>query len=106
MFATWFRVRPACRECHLRLDRGEHDYFIGGYTINLVVAELIAVALILGFMIWTWPAVPWTGVMWGTAVLMLGVPFATYPYSKALWLAIDLAFRPPELDDFAPASDP
>jgi hypothetical protein len=33
---------------------------------------------------------------------MVLMPIAFYPFSKALWLAIDLIVRPPQPDDFAP----
>ena len=90
-----------CPACGLKLDRGEEDYFLGGYVINFVGAELVIVGLALTVAIVTWPDVPWTGIGWGLAVLMLVFPFITYPYSKTLFLAIDLVFRPPTGDDFS-----
>jgi uncharacterized protein (DUF983 family) len=102
LFDGWFHMRKRCPGCNLRLDRGESDYFIGAYTINLIVAELIVVAAILGVMLVTWPTVPWDRMKRGIIVMTIIAPCITYPFSKSLWLALDLMFRPATLQDFNP----
>lgn len=100
MFRSYLRQRPACPTCGIRLDRGEADFFIGAYTLNLIAAELLVVfggLLVLGL---TWPDVPWNLLTYGLAALMVGAPVALYPVSRQLWLATDLIFRPPEASDF------
>ena len=94
-------MNRACDACGLLLDRGEHDYFIGAYTINLMAAELIVVAAILIGMVLSWPDVPWNLLMWGLLPLAVCTPLLTLPFARALWLAIDLKFQPPEPKDFA-----
>src|SRR5687768_13108905 len=91
---SWLRVRTRCPECNLRLDRGEPDYFIGAYLVNLIVAELIVVAGMLVVLFMTWPDVPWDAMMWGLVLTMVPAPLITFPFSRTLWLAIDLMFRP------------
>jgi hypothetical protein len=93
--------RAVCPACHLRLDRGEKDFFIGAYTINLIVAELIVFFGGIGTLLVTWPDVPWTRLTWVMMALMVVCPIVLYPFSRQLWLATDLIFRPPELADFA-----
>lgn len=83
------------------LDRGEADYFIGGYVINFVTAELAIVAGALGVALLTWPDVPWTGLKWSLIALVIPLPLVTYPWSKTLWLALDLVFRPVTFGDLA-----
>jgi len=101
LLISWWKVRKTCERCGLHFDRGESDYFIGAYTINLIVAELIVVAAILGGMFLSWPNVPWTLLMYSLVPLAVLAPVLTFPYSRALWLAIDLRFRPPEPSDFS-----
>ena len=92
-------MKPSCPGCHLKLDRGEPDYFMGAYTVNFVTAELLIVVA-AGFAIWwTWPTVPWDGLMWGLILAMIPMPILFYPVAKTLWLAIDLTFRPLTLFD-------
>ena len=101
LFRQWVRMRRTCPRCHLVLDRGEADYFIGGYVVNFVTAEFAIAAAALGTAIWTWPDVPWTAIKWGLIGLMIPLPFITYPWSKTLWLALDLIFRPLTLGDLS-----
>jgi uncharacterized protein (DUF983 family) len=92
--AGWMRRLPGCPVCGLRLDRGEHDYFIGAYLLNLVVAEMILAFGLLVVLLATWPDPPWDAIQYGGVALMLIMPLATYPFTELLWLAFDLAFRP------------
>src|SRR3954470_13516726 len=105
VFRDWAVMLERCPVCRLRFDRGEHDYFLLGYVGNFVGAELVIAGLGLLAAIATWPDVPWTAVGWSLALLMLLFPFATYPFSKTVFLAVDLTFRPPTPEDFAADSD-
>ena len=92
-------MRESCPDCQMILDRGEADYFLGGYTVNFLVSELL---IVLGGglgIVLTWPDVPWTLITWSLVVLMILAPIVFYPFSKTLWLAVDLIFRPVTLGD-------
>lgn len=41
----------------------------------------------------TWPEVPWDALEVWAPIGMLGLPALTYPMTKLLWLALDLAMR-------------
>ena len=95
LFASWFRVKERCATCGLPLERGEqHDYWMGGMMFNIALAELLAVVVIGGAILVTWPAVPWNAVWFGAIALMVASPFLLYPISRLVWLAFDLQFRP------------
>ena len=87
-------MRKSCPCCQLVLDRGEDDYFLGGYTINFVTAELLAVVGGGVGILLTWPDVPWSWITWILILLMILFPILFYPFSKTLWLAVDLIIRP------------
>ncbi len=92
-------MEPACPTCHLKLNRGEDDYFLGSLTINFVVAELLVV-LGAGLGIYlTWPEVPWGLLTWSLALLVVLAPVVFYPFAQLIWLAMDLIFRPLTLKD-------
>jgi uncharacterized protein (DUF983 family) len=95
IFRRWALIAERCPSCGLRLDRGEEDYFLGGYLVNFVGAELAIVGVAFLAILLTWPDVPWTKLTWGMALLMIPFPLLTYPFSKTLWLAVDLSIRPP-----------
>jgi uncharacterized protein (DUF983 family) len=102
IFRNYLVQRDTCPGCRLRLDRGERDFFIGAYTINLIVAELIVFFGGLAVLVASWPDVPWTGLMWGLALAMVVGPILLYPVSRQLWLAVDLIFRPAEPAEYEP----
>lgn len=90
----WLAVGPACPACGLRADRGEGDHFLGAMALNLVVAELMTAAAVLALLLATWPEPPWGLLTWGGVALAALMPVAFYPFSKLVWLTLDLRFRP------------
>jgi hypothetical protein len=105
-------MKKTCPVCQLILDRGEPDYFLGGYTVNFVAAELIIVLGGALSILLTWPDVPWTLITWALVVLMILAPIVFYPFAKTLWLGLDLVIRPLRLGDLdghgenTPPADP
>lgn len=99
LFSRWIVMRKSCPACHLRLNRGEEDYFIGGYIVNFVAAELLIVAGALVGIVLTWPDVPWNTLKYALFALVAPTPLFFYPWAKTLWLGIDLIFRPVTLAD-------
>lgn len=101
IFASYTELRESCPRCGLRLQRGENDYFIGAYLLNLVAVELLF-ALMLGVVvIMTYPDTPWTLLEVAGIVLILGGAVLCYPFTKSLWLAADLIFRPMSEEELA-----
>lgn len=92
--ASWFRMRPQCPECDIRMNRGEEDFFLGAMMFNLILAEGLLVAAGLLVVLLSWPAVPWDMLVNVGLVLMAVAPFVFYPFSHAIWLASDILIRP------------
>ncbi len=85
----------ACPRCHLLLDRGQSDFFLGAYVINLAVAEGAMALVFAVLVIRTWPNPPWDTLQWVAVACVVIAPFVTYPFTKVVWLALDLVFQPP-----------
>lgn len=94
IFQSWLRMRTRCPVCGLALERGEEGYQVGSYMFNIVAAELLFLAVFLVVLRLTWPTPPWTLLQYGGVVLMILAPFVFFPFSKTLFLAFDLLFRP------------
>ena len=62
--------------------------------------EVILAGAFLVVMIATWPNPPWDALQYGGAALAVIVPIVCYPFTKTIWLALDLIFRPPKREDF------
>ena len=90
LFRRWVVMAETCPRYHLKLDRGEADYFLGSYVANFVVAELMILVGAAVTILTTLPEVPWTALTGWLLVLATVTPVAFYPLAKTLWLAIDL----------------
>jgi uncharacterized protein (DUF983 family) len=99
IFQSWLRMRRHCPQCGLRMERGEDGYQVGSYMFNIVATELIFAAIFIGVLLATWPDPPWDLLLYGGLALMLTVPFLFFPFSKTLFLAFDLVFRPPSAEE-------
>lgn len=97
----WFKLKTRCPQCGLVLDRGESDYFLGAYLLNLVAVELVLTGLLVVIGIMTAPDVPWTLLTYGGAAFALVAAIACYPLTKVLWLAFDIMLRPVTSEELA-----
>ncbi len=100
LFFGFFKMKERCPNCGILLERGESDYFIGAYTLNLIVVEMLLALAFLVVVMVTWPNPPWAGLQYGGVVLSVAGAVLCYPFAKTTWLAIDLTFRPPHREDF------
>src|SRR4051812_5615570 len=76
----WTKMSERCPTCGLALERGEsHDFWLGAYAINLVIAEGTA-AVIAFIILWkTWPG---TRLSQSAAIaLAVVMPWLFYPFS-------------------------
>lgn len=90
LFDSWLRPKGACPSCGQPIERSEEGYFLGALLVNLIVAELLPLAAVLTVLGFTWPEPPWNLLLYGGAALAVAAPFAFYPFSKLIWLAVDL----------------
>lgn len=107
VFVGWHRMCPSCPNCGLRFDREpEGGYWVGSNTVNLFATEGVFALFFIGTIALTWPSPPWELLMWGGMSLMVLFPVFFFPWSKTLFIAVDLTFRPPEPSDFTHPTEP
>lgn len=84
----------SCPRCGLRFER-EEGYWVGAMTVNIVVTEIFFVIFLVVGILLTWPDLPWLPLI-GIGVVVNGLfPIVFYPFSKTVWLSLDLAFFHP-----------
>lgn len=89
LFRGWFDMAERCPRCDLPFERGE-GYWLGAMAVNLGVAEAaFGVALVVGAVL-TWPHPPWLALTIMGLVLNAVVPVVFYPFSKTIFVALDL----------------
>lgn len=97
---SWLKLNDHCPRCGLALERGESsDFWIGAYVFNLVAGEVLAIGIPIAWMVASAPHQPWTSIEIVAAVLCVALPILFFPFSRTLWLAWDLSFRPVEPGD-------
>jgi uncharacterized protein (DUF983 family) len=93
VFSGWFSLKPACPTCGYNFER-ESGYWVGAIQVNIAVTETLFVLFFLVTLFVTMPDVPWQPLLVVALVTNLVFPWFFYPYSKTLWMAIDLYFHP------------
>jgi hypothetical protein len=80
-----------CPRCGLHFER-EQGYWAGALAINIIlVGGLFVVAFAIALAL-TLPDVPVGPLLAILVPVMIIGPIVAYPFSKTLWVAIDLAF--------------
>jgi len=100
LFTGFLDVKERCPRCGILLDRGENDYFLGAYMVNLVAVEILLATVFIVILIATWPDPPWDAFQYGGIALSVLGAVVCYPFAKTTWLAFDLMFRPTKREDF------
>jgi uncharacterized protein (DUF983 family) len=94
LLQSWMKLRPRCSGCGLRVNRGEHDFFLGAMMFNIAMAEGTLALVLVVALLALWPNVPWRALEIGAPLLMGAAPFLFYPFSQTIWLAFDLLLHP------------
>jgi uncharacterized protein (DUF983 family) len=92
----WFELAETCPTCGTVFER-EDGYFLGGYALNLVAAEVLAVGLVVLSWLVVSPSILVLQIVGG--VLATSLPILFFPFSRCLWMALDLQLHPPGRDE-------
>jgi len=88
------RVRPRCTVCGFRFERTEENYFSGAMFFGLLMGEGIFALSLFFVVLLSWPNVPWDALTFGAPAGMLLLLPILLPFSKVVWLSIDVLVRP------------
>ena len=85
-----------CPRCGYHFER-EEGFFLGAYVMNLVIAQALVMLLAVVPAIVLLAGDPHAGLLpifAGGVVGAVVAPIVFYPFSKTLWVAIELIMRP------------
>jgi uncharacterized protein (DUF983 family) len=94
LFRRWFTMAPDCPRCGLHFER-EQGYFTGAIAVNTIVIGGLFAVILVGTLIATAPDIPVVPLLAVVVPLMAIGPLAFYPFSKTIWVAVDMAFLQP-----------
>jgi uncharacterized protein (DUF983 family) len=92
VFANWAAMKEFCPTCGFKFER-EPGYWVGALIINMAMALFVFLVTMVGGMALFWPDVPWNALSAAVIGVMLVVPVAFYPWSKSIWMAIELSYH-------------
>ena len=93
IFKNYLELKDSCPTCAYRFDR-EEGYFLGGYALGVVFAGLIPLVLLILAFIYT--DYDWITLELIFIPLTIIVPLLLFPYTRTLWMMIDLQLDPTE----------
>ena len=94
IFRGYWELRETCPNCEVRFDR-EEGYFLGAFALNLIVTEFIGIGLAILLIFRT--ELRHLDLIWQEAIaiaLVVTLPIVFFPYSRLLWIVMDLVFHP------------
>ena len=103
LFTGWFRMKERCPSCGYQFER-EEGFFLGAYVMNLAMAQGLVMLLAVVPAIIILNADPDAGlelVILGGLIGAVVAPIVFYPFSKTLWVAVELTLRP--VDELEPS---
>lgn len=89
-------MRETCPACGFSLATGNRA---GAYILNLFTSELLLMVVLAVVVVRRWPDPPYDLLQWLAPLLMLLAPLTFYPFSKLVFVAIDLAMHPEAAPD-------
>ena len=95
IFSRWFRLVEDCPRCGHHFERQE-GYWLGAIAINTVVTLGAIIAGLVIPAVATWPDPPWSVISVIVVAISVVVPIVAYPFSKTLWVALELGMHPAE----------
>jgi uncharacterized protein (DUF983 family) len=97
-FEGFYRMRDRCPQCGYAFER-EEGYWVGAVIMNFVFVEAWFALLFVTIVFATAPDIPWVPLLIVAIVTNGILPVILYPYSKTLWMALDLHFHPHRMEE-------
>ena len=105
LFRHWFTMLERCPKCDLKFERIE-GHWTGDLGINTIVSfGALLIVLLVGFLAF-WPTPPIVVIIIAAVVAAGLLPLAFFPFSKTIWLALDLMMRPLDPGEVRPGFGP
>ena len=93
IWKSWFNTKDSCPNCAHVFER-EEGYWVMAIVVNTALVEAIFAVLFVGVLVATWEDIRWEMLLLVALVTNGTLPFLFFPYSKTLWIALDLRTHP------------
>ncbi len=96
IFDSWFKLKDRCPSCGHRFNQ-EEGFYIGAYAINFSITEGLLLLCLIPYILisasnpdFELNVVPFAIVAFVAAIVG---PILFFPFSRSLWVALDLTLR-------------
>ena len=91
LFHRYLTMVPDCPRCGLHFER-EQGYCAGALAINIIAVGGLFAIVFVALLIATIPDVPVAPLLAILVPIAVIGPIVFYPFSKTVWVAVDLGF--------------
>lgn len=98
IFDSWFKLKDRCPTCGYSFQR-EEGYWVSAIIVNTAVIEGLFLIVFIAVVLATAPEVEWVPLLVIAVAMNLVFPIFFYPFSKTVWMGIDLYFHPLEASE-------
>jgi uncharacterized protein (DUF983 family) len=91
LFRHYFSMVPDCPRCGLHFEK-EQGYWAGALAVNIIATGGLFAIVFVALLVATIPNIPVGPLLAVLVPIAVLGPIVYYPYSKTVWVAIDLAF--------------
>lgn len=92
LFKKWVTMVERCPRCGHKFERAQ-GFWLGSIMINSAFTMGLFLLVFVGGMVVTWPDTPWTGLLVATLLLNAIFPVAFHPFSRTIWVGLEMAFH-------------
>lgn len=96
IFDGWFKLKERCPECGHRFNQ-EEGFYIGAYALNFAITEGLLLLFLIPYIVISAadPGRDLNAVPFAIAALVAAIvgPILFFPFSRSLWVALDLTLR-------------
>jgi len=98
LFRRWVIMVERCPRCGFTFERAPGQW-LGSWFLNICLAQMLAIVIVIaGVVIW-YPHPPTLTLAIGGGLATVLFPIWFFPYSRTIWVAIDLAMTPLEFGE-------
>jgi uncharacterized protein (DUF983 family) len=98
LFRRWVIMVEQCPRCSFRFQR-EPGQWLGSWFLNICLAQLVVVGILVAGVVAGSPRPPILALSIAAGLAACLFPIWFFPYSRTIWVAIDLAMRPLEFSE-------
>jgi hypothetical protein len=92
-----------CPRCGHKYERAD-GYWLGSIMMNMAFTFLVFLTVLFGGLALTWGDTPWAGLLVLTLLLNTLFPVFFHPFSRTLWVGMEMAARPLEPQEIVDAA--